>query len=360
MSSLLQLTDAGLYCPAGDFHIDPWQPVARALITHAHADHARTGHAAYLAAADGLALLRARLPADATIETLRYGEARRIGSVEVSFHPAGHVLGSAQIRLAGPGATTVVSGDYKLAPDPTCAPFEPVRCATFVTESTFGLPIFRWDPPPLTMQAIADWWSANAAAGDASVLFAYALGKAQRVLAGLAHLLGDLPGPVYCHGAVERINVAYRDGGVPLPPTHPVAAAPAGTTWTAALILAPPSAQGTSWLRRFEPCRMAFASGWMAIRGTRRRRNLDRGFVLSDHADWPALNAAVDATGASDVLVTHGYQDEVVRWLQETGRRAARLDTRFEGEAGADAPAAPDGGAEPPSPTDPTDPAGSS
>lgn len=342
MNATLRLTDAGLYCEAGDFHIDPWQPVARALITHAHADHARPGSTAYLAAAAGLPLLEARLGADAAMESMRYGERRRIGGVEVSFHPAGHVLGSAQIRIVHRGATTVVAGDYKLAPDPTCAPFEPVRCDTFVTESTFGLPVFRWDPPAATMRAIAQWWETNRAAGQTSILFAYALGKAQRVLQGIVAEFGTLPGPVYCHGAVERINAAYRAAGVALPPTAAVATAPAGTLWRDALIVAPPSAQGTPWMTRFAPSRTAFASGWMAIRGTRRRRNLDRGFVLSDHADWPALGTAIAASEAADVWVTHGYTDELVRWLQEQGHNAQKLETRFEGETGAEAAATSD------------------
>ena len=342
MTPALEATPAGLYCAAGDFYVDPWQPVARALITHAHGDHARAGSGAYLAAADGLPLLRARLGAEAHIDTLPYGERQRIGAVDVSFHPAGHVLGSAQIRIAGRDGTTVASGDYKLATDPTCVPFEPVRCDVFISESTFGLPIFRWDPPETTMHAIAAWWEHNRAAGEASVLFAYALGKAQRILAGLASLAGEaaLPGPVFCHGAVERINEAYRSAGVALPSTRAVAEMPAATAFAGALVLAPPSAQGTPWMRRFVPYRTAFASGWMAIRGTRRRRNLDRGFVLSDHADWPAINAAIAASGASDIRVTHGYSSEVVRWLTDTGRSAAALETRFEGEAGADASAA--------------------
>ncbi len=334
----VRVTAAGLYCAAGDFHIDPWQPVSRALITHAHGDHARAGSDAYLAVGEGLPLLRARLGDAATIDAVRYGERRRIGAVDVSFHPAGHVLGSAQIRIEGAGATTVVSGDYKLAPDPTCTAFEPVTGDVFVTESTFGLPIFRWEPPAQTLRAIAAWWEANRAAGEASVLFAYALGKAQRILAGLAALAGGaLPGPVFCHGAVERINGAYRQAGVTLPPTLAVADAATNDDFRTALILAPPSAQGSPWMRRFAPCRTAFASGWMAIRGTRRRRNLDRGFVLSDHADWPGLNAAVEASGAGEVRVTHGYAREFVRWLAERGRTAAVLDTRFEGEAGSDA-----------------------
>jgi putative mRNA 3-end processing factor len=330
--SLLRMTDAGFYCEAGKFHIDPWRPVERALITHAHGDHARIGNGSYLAAQDGLPLLRARLAPDARIETLRYGEAGRIGDVEVSFHPAGHVLGSAQIRLRSGADNVVVSGDYKLAPDPTCAPFEALACDCFVTESTFGLPIYRWDDSRVTLRAILAWWDDNRGAGRASVLFAYALGKAQRILRGLMDLADPLPGPVYTHGAIERINDAYREAGVALPPTARVATAPAGTRWGDALIVAPPSARGSRWLGRFHPASTAFASGWMAIRGTRRRASLDRGFALSDHADWPSLNAAIEASGAGKVLVTHGYRDELARWLGERGRRVEAVETEFEGE----------------------------
>ncbi len=335
MTSLLRVDDCGLYCEAGGFHIDPWRPVARALITHAHADHARSGSDAYLAASAGLPLLRARLAEDAAIEGIGYGERRRIGAVEVSFHPAGHVLGSAQIRISTAHETVVVSGDYKLAPDPTCAPFEPVPCDTFVTESTFGLPVYRWEPPAMTMAAILRWWQGNRDEGRASVLFAYALGKAQRILTGLAGVANEFPGPIFVHGAIERINRAYEAAGVVLPASAKVADAPAGTDWSQALILAPPSARGSRWLHRFDPLSTAFASGWMALRGPRRRANLDRGFTLSDHADWPALNAAIAAASPSEVWVTHGYRDELVRWLTERGRPARALETRYEGEAGA-------------------------
>jgi putative mRNA 3-end processing factor len=338
MTGTLVLTDAGLFCPPGGFHIDPWQPVERALVTHAHGDHTRPGHGAYLAAVDALPLLRARLPADTSITTLRYAETLRLGDVDVSFHPAGHVLGSAQIRIEHRGHVTTVSGDYKLASDPTCAPFEPVRCDAFVTESTFGLPIYRWEPPQTTIAAIADWWRGNQQEAHTSVLFAYALGKAQRVLRELA-CHDALIGPIGCHGAVERINAAYRVGGVPMPATMRVGDAPAGTDWSRALIVAPPSARGTRWLDRFPSRRTAFASGWMAVRGARRRAGLDRGFALSDHADWPALNAAIAATGADEIWVTHGYRDELVRWLGEhpcrPGMRAVAVETRFEGEEGA-------------------------
>ena len=336
MSEVLSLTPAGLFCAAGAFHIDPWLPVERALITHGHADHARGGSGAYLAARDGLPVLRARLPEGASLEAVAYGERLRIGGVDVSFHPAGHVLGSAQIRIATHDEVVVVSGDYKLASDPTCAPFEPVRCDTFVTESTFGLPVYRWAPPQATIATMLAWWQANREAGVASVVFAYALGKAQRIAAELARF-APLPGPLCCHGAIARINEAYREAHVALPDMTPVASAAAGTDWSGALILAPPSAQGSTWMRRFEPVRTASASGWMALRGVRRRANVDAGFVLSDHADWPALNEAVEASGAADVRVTHGYADEFVRWLAEIrpAGRATALATRFEGERGA-------------------------
>ncbi|HZQ61183.1 MAG TPA: ligase-associated DNA damage response exonuclease [Casimicrobiaceae bacterium] len=335
---LLTLTDAGLYCPAGDFHIDPWRPVRRAVITHAHGDHARIGSEAYLAAAPGLPLLAARLLPDAQIETVRYGERRRIGDVDVSLHPAGHVLGSAQVRIALDDRVWLVSGDYKLAPDPTCAPFEPLRAHVFVTESTFGLPIYRWDPPDRVMADIAKWWQENRDDGTTSILFAYTLGKAQRVLAGLArHCAGDLPGPVFCHGSVQRMNELYRAAGVALPTTFPVAHAAADTRWSQTLVIAPPSARGSTWMRRFVPYSTAFASGWMAIRGARRRASYDRGFALSDHADWDGLNLAIDHVNAEEIWVTHGYRDELVRWLTQGGRHATAVQTLFEGEAGSDA-----------------------
>jgi putative mRNA 3-end processing factor len=338
VNETLALTDAGLYCAAGDFYVDPWLPVPRAVITHAHGDHAHAANLAYLTAADGLPLLRSRLGFEATIDTMRYGEIRRVGAVDVSFHPAGHILGSAQIRIAHQGRVTVVSGDYKLAPDGTCAPFEPIRCDTFLTESTFGLPIYRWDDSATTIRGIVSWWERNRSDKRASVLFAYALGKAQRILIGLIEAVSQLPGPIFCHGAVERINAVYREAGINLPLTMAVAEAPAETRWQEALIIAPPIAQGSGWMNRFEPYRTGFASGWMAIRGTRRRRNLDRGFLLSDHADWDALNRAIEATGAPEIWVTHGYRDELARWLNERGRTARGLETRFEGEAGAGAP----------------------
>lgn len=327
---LLQLTENGLYCPAGDFYIDPWQPVGRAVITHAHADHARRGCTYYLGAQAGSQLLRTRLGSGAMIKTVAYGQALDLHGVKLSLHPAGHILGSAQVRLEQHGQVWVVSGDYKLEPDPTCTPFEPVRCHVFITESTFGLPIYRWPAPETVFAEINSWWRANQAAGKASLLFGYALGKAQRLLAGVDPSIG----PIFTHGAVERLNRDYRYSHIALPNTTYVSEAANSTPWSQALIVAPPSAHGTPWLRKFGPLSTAFASGWMRIRGMRRRQAIDRGFVLSDHVDWPGLLRVIEATGAEQVWVTHGYTAVVVRWLQEQGLQAKAIQTRFEGERG--------------------------
>ncbi|MCA1684906.1 MAG: ligase-associated DNA damage response exonuclease [Planctomycetia bacterium] len=326
-SNLLDPTDLGLYCRAGDFYIDPWRPVDRAVVTHAHGDHIGHGCDRYLTSRDGLNVLRARLGAEAIIEAANYGETVSINGVTVSLHPAGHILGSSQVRVEHAGAVAVVSGDYKGEPDATCAPFEPVRCHVFVSESTFGLPIYRWPSQADVFVTIRDWWVANQDAGRASLLFAYALGKAQRLIYGL----GTDPGPIYTHGAVEAMNRAYRVSGVPLPETT-YAAAKSGVDWSRALIVAPPSAQGSPWLRRFGTSSTGFASGWMSIRGARRRRSVDRGFVLSDHADWPGLLSAIDATGAEQVWLTHGYTSVVARYLRDLGRDTRTISTRYEGE----------------------------
>jgi putative mRNA 3-end processing factor len=343
MDDLIQTTDLGLYCPAGDFYIDPWQPVPRAVITHAHGDHARSGSAKYLTAAAGRAVLQARLEPNALIESLSYGESLLLHDVRLSFHPAGHILGSSQVRIEHRDRTTVVSGDYKVAPDRTCAPFEPLRCDVFVTESTFGLPVYRWPDESLVFDEINRWWQANAAEGRASLLFAYSLGKAQRVLSGLDPSIGT----IYCHGAVQRMNEVYRATGVELPPTIYAGAGRATQDYAGSMILAPPSARNSPWLRRFGDYASAFASGWMRIRGARRRRAVERGFVLSDHADWPNLIEAVAATGARRILVTHGSVGVMVRHLQEQGYDAAPLATAYEGEqdevAGESAPGADDG-----------------
>ncbi|MDR3637031.1 MAG: ligase-associated DNA damage response exonuclease [Isosphaeraceae bacterium] len=325
---LLETTERGLYCPAGDFFVDPWRPVARAVVTHAHADHACGGCERYLTTRAGRHVLQARVGFEAAVDALEYGEPLRVNDVAVSLHPAGHILGSAQVRVEQRGEVWVVSGDYKVEPDPTCAAFEPVRCHVFVSESTFGLPIYRWSPEADVFADVNAWWRANQAEGKASVLFAYSLGKAQRLLAGVDRSVG----PIACHGAVENMNRMYRATGVDLPETSYVGEVPRGADWGRSLIVAPPSANGSAWMRRFGPSASGFASGWMRVRGARRRRAVDRGFVLSDHADWPGLLGAIAATGAERVLLTHGFTAALARRLVELGVAAEALVTGYQGE----------------------------
>lgn len=328
MPDLLEVTPAGLYCSRGDFYIDPWRRVGRAVITHAHADHARAGSDRYLCAAPGKLVLRERIGSASPIDTLRYGDAISINGVEVSLHPAGHVLGSAQVRVHHGGETWVVTGDYKLAADPTCAAFEPVRCDVFVTESTFGLPVYRWPAIETVAAEINEWWRANRDAGRTSVLLAYALGKAQR----LAALVDPSIGPIVAHGAVMKMVEQYRASGVRLPPIDRVPPRARRVGDGRALVIAPPSAAGSRWLRVFGETSVAMASGWMMLRGVRRRRGFDKGFVVSDHADFPGLMQAIAASGARRVLATHGFADSVARLCRERGLEAAVLPTRFSGE----------------------------
>jgi putative mRNA 3-end processing factor len=320
---LLESRDSGLYCAGGDFYIDPWAPVARAVVTHAHSDHAHPGSGSYLTARAGGAILRARLGTEALIRAVEYGERFMVGDVKVSLHPAGHILGSAQVRLERGGEVWVVSGDYKLGADPTCAPFEPVRCHTFVTESTFGLPVFRWRGQGEVMAEIHAWWRGNQEAGKRSLLFAYPLGKAQRLLAALDAGVG----PIHVHESVETYSRLYREQDVALP------APEAGKVTPRALVLAPPGTHNGEWARSLGASSTAMVSGWMRIRGPRRRRSLDRGFVLSDHADWPELLRAIDATGAETVWVTHGFRAPLVRWLEEHGRHAVAVESHIAGGA---------------------------
>lgn len=331
--TLLRLTERGLCCDAGDFFVDPWGPVDRAVVTHAHGDHVAWGCRSYLTSTEGIGVLRSRLPPEARVGGLPYGERTSINGVSVSLHPAGHILGSSQVRVEHGGEVWVVSGDYKTDPDPTATPFEALRCHTFVTESTFGLPIYRWPPQLEVLRDINAWWRGNQQAGKTSLLYGYALGKAQRLLAGLDPGIG----PILTHGAVQRMTAVYRAAGVRLPPTTHAGSVDRRSDWSRAIILAPPSADGSRWTRRFGAQATGFASGWMLVRGARRRRSLDRGFPLSDHVDWPSLLAAVDATGAERVWVTHGFTGPVVRWLQERGLDASAIQTRFEGEVDDDA-----------------------
>lgn len=327
-NGLITLTKKGLYCEQGDFFIDPWLPVERAIVTHAHADHTYRGNQKYLVPKEGERLSRIRIGYDAQIETSPYGETVNINGVKISFHPAGHVLGSAQVRIEYKGEVWVVSGDYKLTPDATCAPFEHLRCHKFITEATFGLPIYRWTPTEIIFGQINDWWRRNQEKGKVSVIFAYSLGKAQRVMNGIDRRIGK----IFTHGAVERLTDAYRQSGVDLPETKYVGAVESKKDFAGSLVVAPPSAAGSTWLRRFGAHSTGFASGWMIVRGARRRKAVDRGFVLSDHADWTELQATIRETHAETVFVTHGFIPELVRWLNENGMNAKPLQTQFVGE----------------------------
>jgi putative mRNA 3-end processing factor len=330
---MLQETEAGLYCPAGDFYIDPWQAVARAVITHAHGDHARIGSNAYLCAEPCAPLLKRRFGSEAIVESIPYGQPVTRGGTRVSFHPAGHVLGSAQVRVEGASGVWVISGDYKRASDPTCMPFEPVPCGTFVTESTFGLPIYHWDPAATVIDQIMTWWTRNRGKGLTSVLFCYTLGKAQRLLAELARLTDT---PVYVHGMMLPMIDVYRAAGVRMLATLPLIDKPRGTSFAGELVLAPLSARGTPWMRRLGDISDGFASGLMRVRGVKRQRAYDRGFVLSDHADWPALLQTIAETGAARVLVTHGHAEPLARHLASQGIESGVIRTAWEGEAGSD------------------------
>ena len=326
---LLQLSPEGLYCPAAQAWIDPWRPVPRALITHAHADHARPGCGEYWAVGSSEGILRERLGAEINLLPVDYGQLHRIGDARVSFHAAGHVLGSAQIRLEAGGENWLVSGDYKRCADPSCAAFEPVQADVLISEATFGLPIYRWQSGAAVAAEIVAWW--RSAPDRPSVLFCYAFGKAQRVLAEL-HQLG-VRDEVLLHGAVDRLMPPYREAGVAMPPTCPLAQLERGADLAGRLLIAPPAAHRSRGLGRFSKGQNGFVSGWMAVRGARRRRGYGRGFVMSDHADWPGLVESVKGSGASQVYVTHGQSTVLARYLSEVeGISAEPLEGHFEAE----------------------------
>jgi putative mRNA 3-end processing factor len=328
LEKVIAETDRGLYCSQGDFYIDPWKPVNRAVITHAHSDHARWGCRSYVAAKAGEPILRMRLGNQSDYQFLEYGQSITVNGVRLSLHPAGHMTGSAQVRLEYAGQVVVISGDYKRQADPTCASFEPIRCHTFVTESTFGLPIYRWHDPQVVFNEINQWWQENQQHGRASVLFGYTVGKAQRLLAGVDRSIG----PIFGHGAILRACDAYRACCVDLPEVGNVMQMAKDYDWSKTLIVAPPSARGGTWLRRFGDVSMAMASGWMRIRGVRRRRVVDRGFVMSDHVDWLGLLQTIKETDAASIWVTHGYTRQVVEYLRRHGWEAKEVQTRFQGE----------------------------
>ncbi len=326
--NLIEFTPKGMYCEPGGFYIDPWRPVERALITHAHSDHSRYGHKYYLSHHDSIPIMKARLGPN-LFEGLEYGEYRMINGVKVSFHPAGHIIGSAQIRLEHKGEVWVASGDYKTEDDGISPVFEPVKCDTFITESTFGLPVYNWSPQKAIFEDMNQWWQHNKERGIVSVILAYSLGKAQRILFNVDQNIG----PIYLHGAIENMNNAVIEAGYKLPFSKKVEPGMKKDVFKGALIIAPPSAAGSAWLKKFNPYSLGVASGWMAVRGGRSWQSADKGFALSDHADWQGLNWAIKATGAERVIVTHGYTDVFSKWLCEKGYDARTVKTQFTGDS---------------------------
>lgn len=326
-NDLLQFTSKGIWCAQANIFIDPWKPVDKAFITHGHADHSRYGSKAYLATTTAAPVIKYRL-GNINIKTINYGEKITINGVNFSFHPAGHILGSAQIRVEYKGEIWVASGDYKLEDDGFAEPFEPIKCHTFITESTFGLPVFNWKPQAEIFSDINDWWRQNAAEGKVTFITGYSLGKAQRILEGLDQSIGK----IYTHGAVENINEVIRNQGINLPDTIRVTREINPKDYPTNLVLAPPGALNSAWMKKFKPLSIGIASGWMAMRGARRRKAAERGFVLSDHVDWKDLNTAVKETGAERVIVTHGYTSIYTQYLQELGLDAQVAQTEFTGE----------------------------
>ncbi len=328
--SLIELTDNGLFCPQADLFIDPWKPVDKAVITHAHSDHSRWGMKKYLAHHHSEQVMRLRLGADINLETVDYNKSITINGVKVSLHPAGHIPGSSQVRLEYKGKVVVISGDYKVEDDGLSVPFEPVKCHEFVSECTFGLPIYKWEPQEVIFKGINDWWKQNVLQARNSVIFGYSLGKAQRILDNLDVSIGE----IFAHGAIWNVNQALLINGVNVLDIPRVTPDLPKNRFKGALIIAPPSAMGSPWMRKFSPYRTAICSGWMNIRGTRRRRAADIGFVLSDHADWIGLNAAIKATEAEKVYLIHGSTAVFARYLEEVEKiQAVELDTLFKGEA---------------------------
>jgi len=326
--NLLEFTEKGIYCEKADIYIDAWKPVDKVIVTHGHSDHARWGSKHYLCHTDSDPIIRWRLGDDNTIESIGYDKPLMINGVKFSFHPAGHIIGSAQVKVEYKGETWVVSGDYKLENDGLSTPFEPITCDVFITESTFGLPVYKWKAQESVFAEINQWWQNNANEGKASLLTGYSLGKAQRLLQGLNIAIG----PVFVHGAIDNINQVIASNGIKLKPYQRVNADMKKDAFRKALILAPPSAANSPWVRRFQPLSLGIASGWMSLRGTRRRRAADRGFILSDHADWDGLNQAIQATNAERIIITHGYRSIFARWLNENGYQATVENTQFEGE----------------------------
>ncbi|WP_430965460.1 ligase-associated DNA damage response exonuclease [Spongiimicrobium sp. 2-473A-2-J] len=325
---LLEFTESGIYCSAAGVFLDPWKPVDKAIISHGHADHSRWGHKKYITHHRNVPIVKHRL-GDIVISGREWGESFTVNGVEFSLHPAGHIIGSSQIRVAYKGEVWVFTGDYKTEDDGLATPYEPVRCHTFISECTFGLPAFKWVPQKDVFSEINSWWATNRALGKTSVLFGYSLGKAQRLLKHLDPGIGK----IYTHGAIENMTEVLRHLEH-FPATTRITEETKKEALLGHMVLAPPSAHGSPWMRKMAPYETASASGWMAFRGARRRRAMDKGFVLSDHCDWDGLLKSVEATGATKIICTHGYTDIFSRFLREKGYDARTESTQYEGETG--------------------------
>ncbi|HMH21186.1 MAG TPA: ligase-associated DNA damage response exonuclease [Puia sp.] len=321
---LIDFTDNGLYCSQGDFYIDPWRPVDKAVITHAHSDHARAGSKYYLCHRLTQPLLELRLGPH-HYQSVEWGEPVTMNGVRLSLHPAGHIIGSSQIRVEYKGEVWVVSGDYKTENDGLSGAFEPIKCQVFITESTFGLPIYNWKPQAEIFTNIQNWVTRNQEEGKTSVLIAYSLGKAQRLLS----CLREVSDTIFVHGAVWNVHQALVKAGVDLPEVQWVQPETPKELFRGKVVIAPSGADDSSWIRRFTPYEVGVCSGWMQVRGNVRRRNADAGFALSDHADWKGLLQAIKATGAGKIFVTHGFQAALSRYLNEEGLEAEEIKTEY-------------------------------
>ncbi|MEO6289559.1 MAG: ligase-associated DNA damage response exonuclease [Ginsengibacter sp.] len=328
MPNLISFTDKGLYCEKGDFYIDPWKPVDKAIITHGHGDHAYFGHKHYLCHTCTKPILQLRL-GNNNYQTLGWGVSINMNGVNVSLHPAGHIIGSSQIRVENNGEVWVVSGDFKVEDDGLSGKFEPVNCNTFITESTFGLPIYKWKPQEEIYENIITWINKNKENGKASILLAYSLGKAQRVLQAIK----ETTQTIFAHGAIFNMQQTLIDAGWNITSVERITPETPKELLKHSVIIAPPSADGSTWMKKFQPYSVGVCSGWMQVRGNVRRRNVDAGFPLSDHADWDGLLQAVKATGAEKVFVTHGFQSAFSRYLNEENIAiAAEVKTQYGNE----------------------------
>jgi len=325
---LLAFNDKGIYCAQANVYLDPWKPVDNAIISHGHADHSRWGHKKYITHHSNVPIIRHRL-GEIVVTGKEWNETFTINGVKFSLHPAGHIIGSSQIRVEYKGEVWVFTGDYKMEDDGIAIPYESVKCHSFITECTFGLPAFKWVPQAQVMNDVNQWWQQNREDGRTSILFGYSLGKAQRLL---KHLDPNI-GKIYTHGAIENMTEVLRPQ-MSFPETIRITRDTKKEELKGSMVLAPPSAHGTPWIRKMVPYVTASASGWMAFRGARRRRAIDKGFVLSDHCDWQGLLQAIEGTGCEKVICTHGYTEIFSRYLREMGYDARTEETQYEGELG--------------------------